>query len=650
MLVARTAVADVWQDVAGYNYGDEPNPCEQAEKILADTDPSEYAEIEDKLISVVNATDATKDGKSIACRFLQQVGSEKCIPTVSALLDDAFLSHYARLVLQRLESDAADKAMLDALTRVPNSAKIGILGSLAERGDRDAVRPAARLAASSDSAVAAAAIDALGKIGGADAARLLTALKVRADLRPHRMRAMVACAASLPPKESAALCEEVLTGPYGPARVAALKQLAVVAPVEAAAAIARAITGSDAKLRQGAFAAIAGTENPALTRDMVSLLKRLEDEQKASLITALGTRGDRTALEPVGKYVSSSDPGVRRAAVKAVGKLGDENVVKFLLDAVDSPQMSETVTRAIVSMKGDKIDAVLVDALETESLKEPAIRVCIARGTNEAVPALLKLTQDSDSDVRKDAWSGLGALAGAGSIGTIMDLALDGSQKTDLSRVESALKSIIARASDRGKCFEVIAARYARAPVDVRGMILRLGPAVGDTNALSLEARALESANDKLSGAALRALTNWPNESAAPKLLYLAKNADSGTDRIVALRGYIRIAGLKSARIPDDKRVEMLRTAMDIATRTEEKKQVIGALQNVRSVSSVKMLARYIDDSALQNEAQMAAANLLWNMRRSNSEDLKSIAKKLTQSDNKTVADRAKRALDELSK
>ena len=108
-LAAGVLLADVWDDLARYEYGDESKAGEAVEKLLQETAPSEYAGLEAKLMGVVASKEATQAGKAIACRMLQQVGTKKCIPAVSGLLADKVLSHYARLVLERLKCDEADR-------------------------------------------------------------------------------------------------------------------------------------------------------------------------------------------------------------------------------------------------------------------------------------------------------------------------------------------------------------------------------------------------------------------------------------------------------------------------------------------------------------------------------------------------------------
>ncbi|MHC4744564.1 MAG: HEAT repeat domain-containing protein, partial [Planctomycetota bacterium] len=484
ILVTQTSFGDVWEDIAGYEYGDDPNPCEQAEALLQETPINEYSKIEDKLIAVVASKDATQTGKTIACRFLQQVGTEKCIPAVSGLLRDEILSDYARLVLERLKSEKADKAMRDALNKAPDKARVGILASLAERRDKKAVKSACNLANSGNTAVTKAAIQAIGKIGGKEAARCLSSMKPTENLVPIQMHAMIECARSLSGKDAASLCEKVLAGTYSPCRIAALRELANVDAARASSLIAGAIKDSDAKFSRGGLGIVAGTKGEKLTRDMLDLLDELSSNQKAELIVALGARGDKTALKGIMKYINSEDTVIRDASITAVSKLGDASVVKPLLSTADSPKLRESVTRAIAGMEDDKINAVLVESLKNRNLRMAAIQASIARGCTEAVPILLKLVQDKDPDVREQSWTGLAALASADDMDSIMKTVVEIKKAEDLSNAEGVVRKVFSRAENRSKCFEVIARYYEPATETTKSFILDLAAATGDSNAL----------------------------------------------------------------------------------------------------------------------------------------------------------------------
>ncbi len=648
VLATQVSFGDVWRDIAGYEYGDDPNPCAQAELLLQETPVDRYGAIERKLIAVAASKDATQTGKAVTCRFLQQIGTEKCIPAMSGLLSDEILSDYARGVLERLKCAAADKAMRNALDKAPDKAKVGILGSLGERRDKKAVKPAAKLANSSNPAVAKAAIHAIGKIGGMRAARCLSSMKPAKELVPVRMQAMVQCAGSLSGRDAVFLCEKVLAGPSGPWRIAALRELTKADAAKASDLLADAIKGDDLKLRRGALSIVADTKSRELTTAMVDLTDKLGADRKAQLITALGAGGDAAAISGITGYLQSKDAVIRNAAVNAVGKLGDASVVKLLLGAAGSSETA--VTKAIAAMKDESVNAVLVESLKDPNLRRAAIKACIARGCTEAAGDLLKLAKDKDADVRKQAWAGLAALAGDDNIDSIMETVVEIKQAKDLALAEGAIKQILSRTQDRGRSFQTVAAHYDAATETLKYVILDLGAVTGDSTALKLVRNALQSPDKDLYARALRALARWPNNSAAEDLLSLAQSAPQTVDRIVALRGYIRIAGLETAGLRAAERIKMLKTAMGLAQRNDEKKLVVSALQHVKHLESLDMLKKYMDDPALGAEARMSAANLIWDLRKRHSAEIAEIAAKLASSKHKAVANKAKKTLAELEK
>jgi len=650
LVLAAPAAADVWDDLAGYEYGDDPNDGQAVEQLVQETPPAEYAPIEKGLLRVVASADATQAGKAVACRMLQQVGTETCIPAVSKLLGDEVLAHYARLVLERLETAKADAAMRAALARAPEKVQVGLLNSLGERRDAEAVPAIARLARSEKPTVAEAAIRALGKIGGTPAAEALGSLKPNDVLVPVRMQALVQCAATVPAAEAAAMCEMVLAGPYSPARIAALRALASASPAKAAPRIAAAVQGEDPTLCKGALGIVAETKGEGLTVAMVALLDRLPADRQAGLVRALGTRGDKAALEPLTKRITSADAAVRDAAITAVAKLGDAGTVGVLLKMAGTDALRARVAEAISRMTADGVDEAVARALDDAGLRTAAIDAAVARGAAAAVPGLLKLVRSDDAALRERAWAGVATLAGADHVGGVMQALIAAKDEKDRARAADAVRKIIARAEDQAACFQTIAGYYGKVDDTAKGVILGLGSASGDAAALKLEREALGSGNRELSGQAVRALAAWPNATAAEDLLRLAKGADEKVDRLLALRGYIRIAGMKEADLSGKRRMEMLRTAMDLADRPQEKKQAVSGLQHAKSIESLNMLKKYMDDPALKAEAEMAAANLIWDLRNRHTAEVAEMAQRLLESKNKTVVEKASKTMADLSK
>ena len=172
MMAAASAPAqprggDVYQAIIQRDFGTASNELIAVEKEIADTRPEQYAPIEARLIAVLEAPGATLPGKQFACQMLRTVGSAQCVPAVSRLLTDEKLSHVARQVFQDLRDPAVDEALRQALARTQGDLRLGIVHTLGDRRNRSSLEAISALAAGADEATARAALNALGKIGGA---------------------------------------------------------------------------------------------------------------------------------------------------------------------------------------------------------------------------------------------------------------------------------------------------------------------------------------------------------------------------------------------------------------------------------------------------------------------------------------------------
>jgi HEAT repeat protein len=112
------------------------------------------------------------------------------------MLTDAETSDMARYSLERVPSEHVEAALREALPTTQGRTRVGIINSLGNRGDSQAVAPLGKLLADSDEDVARAAAWALGRIGGAEAVRLLAARKDSAEgrVRAEILDAYLVCA------------------------------------------------------------------------------------------------------------------------------------------------------------------------------------------------------------------------------------------------------------------------------------------------------------------------------------------------------------------------------------------------------------------------------------------------------------------------
>jgi hypothetical protein len=146
--------------------------------------------------------------------------------------------------------------------------------------------------------------------------------------------------------------------------------------------------------------------------------------------------------------------------------------------------------------------------------------------------------------------------------------------------------------------------------------MLRSLPQLGGDAALEAVATETRSTDKQTQDAAVRALADWRDANAAPRLLEIARDADDQTSRILALRGYLRLAGVQDKR-PVAQTVEMYRQALATATRPDEKRLAISGLSAVRHVDALKLVAEYAADDEVGAEAALAALKIVTPQERS---------------------------------
>jgi HEAT repeat protein len=180
---------ELLQQIASYEFGQSREPLLMAEawvRMYLDSE-QERRGIAFALAGLLEGN-ATKDGKQFVCRQLAIIGAEEDLPSVAPLLLKADTADMARYAIQRMPGAKVDTALLYALENTEAAAVPGIINSLADRRTADAVNPLRERAAGEDLVVVECAIAALGKIGGADAAKALA--KIKRDVDPSLTRAV----------------------------------------------------------------------------------------------------------------------------------------------------------------------------------------------------------------------------------------------------------------------------------------------------------------------------------------------------------------------------------------------------------------------------------------------------------------------------
>ncbi|MBM3858968.1 MAG: hypothetical protein FJ395_04875 [Verrucomicrobia bacterium] len=569
---------------------------------------------ESELIAVLKS-DAKLEEKVAACRQLAVVGTKQAVPILAPLLADEKLAHMARYALEPMPDASVDAAFRDALGTVKGKLLIGVINSIAVRGDKKAIPQLLKLWQDADAGVADAAAAALGKLGSVEAAPKLTG------------DAALRCAEALGGKHAVAIYNRLLTDKAQQIRAAAVHGLLCSGNVP----VEKFLVEDDPI----AFAAALKTLQQELpgakvTKAAAGQLDKLTPVSKPLLIAALGNRGDVAALPVVLAAAKSGDKAARVAAFRALAQFRKPDAVPVLAAAVTDADLGPAAQEALVSLPGREADAAIL-ALFNDS---PSVAITLAtqRRLTSAMPALMKLAKDAKQ--RGPALKAIGELAGEADVPALLDL-LPG------DAVEQALISVCGRTPN---AIGPVSARLNSAPASAKGSLFRVLGAIGGPKALAAVRAGVTDNDAEVKRAAVRALATWKDTEAAPDLLGFAKSLPDATDKLLCLRGAITLAANPS--LPAEERLKVCKSAEALIERPEEKKLLLGTLGGVAHPDALAMVLPYLDNAATKAEAGLAAVSIGQKIMRTNRKEVvQALQQVLKSTDNPNLKERVNAVL-----
>ena len=605
-------------------------------------------ERESKLIGVLKS-DAPPQNKAIACKQLAIYGSKAAVPALAALLPDERLASWARIGLEAIPDPAADEALRGAMGKLKGKLLIGVINSIGVRRYAKAADGLIQRLKDADAEVASAAGEALGRIGGDKAAN---ALERSLDGAPPAVRSAIAY--------GCILCAERLHAEGNPSAAVKLYDKVRKADVpkqrhlEAVrgAILARGGDGTELlieqlKSRDKALFGIGlrtARELPGggVTEALVSELGNLKADRRALLILALADRGDPKALPAVLAAVKSGPAKVRLMAMGTLEKMGNALCVPVLLEAAveADAEVARAAEAALARLPRNGVDAHICMSLTKTSGKKREILIRLAglRRIKSALVPLAKCAKDPDAGCRGAAVAALGTLGGPEQVPDLVRVLRKTRDPRERAGIDKALRTICARGG--AACAPHLMPLAKSDEGALRAIALHALVCAGGADALGAVKSGIDDKDEAVRDEAVRALSNWPNNwpedvGVRRPLLGLARSGKKPSHRILALRGYLQ--HLQGARkLKDAEKLAMLKEALSLITRAEEKRLAISVLGNIRAGGALEMLVTFAADRATAEEACSAIVNLAGN------KDLKSVSRQQRRQALQTVVEKSK--------
>ena len=610
--------AEPYSAILKYKQGDNRKDCSAIEDQVRATVPAGYKAIEARLLATLQSADASADCKFFVCRQLMIVGGDDSVPALAALLTDETLTFAGRFALERNPSPKAAAALRDALGKTNGKVQLGIISSIGARKDAAAIGDLAKLAASSDAAIATSAIRALGYIGTAEAGQALASLKIGDTLAKTTVDAQLECARLLAARGSKADAVAIYKQVKGDELVqaAAFKGLvAAETPANAAKLAIDAVEGTDAARRDAAASAVGAA--PKEVRDAIAqALPSLKTAGQAALLAAIVDQSDVTLRPTLLKLIAGTDAAVRGMALEGLANHGEADDVEMLVKLATAETPEAQIARKTLDRMGKSgVDDVLgkLATAGPVAQRQVAIKSLTSRKVLSSLPALCKLAAEKDAAIAIEALKAIGDIGTATELLALLDVLGTTTDASVRSTAEKAAQSISARAQDKKPCSQALAAALKKAAIaNVRASLLRILQRVGDDVSLSAVREMLGAAEADVKDAAIRTLSDWPNVAAAPDLARLMKESTDAKYQVLALRGYVQLAALSDT--PVEQRAKMYKEAISAARRDEEKRTIIAGLATLPVPESLDLLAAYAKEDVLGDEVAIAACKVARNL------------------------------------
>jgi HEAT repeat protein len=395
----------------------------------------------------------------------------------------------------------------------------------------------------------------------------------------------------------------------GHVRMAAFRGIVMAKPTEATPRLVKALGGEDEGLRSMAVRLMQESPGPEATKAFAAALPQLPPVGQLALLKVLEGRGDPAARPAVLDVMKSTDENVRVASLKALCAVGGAADVTVLAGKVATGADAEKAVAAegLALLKGDDVNAAIVAAIKgaDAGARAALVRSLGARSAADTVATVMECAKDSDAGVRLAALESAKVLAGEGQAPALVGSVKSAKDDAERKAAEEALLAACGRG--REKCAASLVAGFSGADVASKMVLLRAMGRAGGPKALQAVQAATKDADASVQDEAVRVLIGWSDASVAPALLALAKSAANEKHQVLALQGYVRLAGEQPT---DGAKVKMLTEAMGLAKRPDDKKLVLGALSNVQTVESLRLVVPCLGDAALAEEASAAAVKI----------------------------------------
>jgi HEAT repeat protein len=377
---------------------------------------------------------------------------------------------------------------------------------------------------------------------------------------------------------------------------------------------------SDERLfRNAALLSIREIPSDALATALNAEVAQAPAELQIQLLTALGDCYNAQSLSVLQAMTASENPEARKTAMTVLGRIGGAADVGVLLDVVAKNRSAGESASAVSSlsrMQGVAIDPQIVSALAATTdaaTRIQFIRVLENRAATNAVGELLRQAGDPDAKVSLAALRALKSLASYADLSALIALTRYGKSEDVREAAENAVIGVCNRTGTAAAGSEAVLVELKRASDPaVKNSWIRILASLGNPTALPAILAAANDPNESVAANAIEQLANWPDPAPVDDLFAVVQTGGKPALRNRALTSAIQLAttAAEDHQSPTDTLVKWFELANQAAQTTDDRRRILSGLGHLKDIRSFRLLAPYLDDPALHNEAAVAIVQI----------------------------------------
>ena len=588
--------------------------------LAADRESS--ADKQRKFIAILQS-DAPPQDKAIPCKQLAIYGDKEAVPALAPLLADKDLASWARIALEAIPGPEADEALRAAVPQLKGNLLIGTINSIGIRRDAKAVQVLAGKLSDADVEVVAAAAAALGKISGAEAAKVLNQALASAGQQtmPAVAEGSILCAerflADGKFAEATQLYDAVRKADVPKQRRLEATRGAILARQSAGLPLLIEQLRSPARAE---FAMALRTARELDGRDVTEAIAaemdRAGSDHGVMLLLALADRTDAAVLPKLLQVAGKSSKPTRVASLALLDRFGDISAVPVLLNAASEAdaEVAQPAKATLTRMEGKSVDAALLNRLPQASgrTRQVIIELAALRRIEAAVPAIVSSVEDPDPGIRRAALGTLSTLGSEQQAGDLVRLLSKAPDSADRDAIEGALTAICGRTGTKSLPQVLPLAKNSNS--ELRIISLRALATVGGRDALAAVTSALDDRDESVQDEAVGTLATWPNNwpedgTVAEPLLSLVKSGKKRSYQVQGARGYLLYVQ-ENKKLSNPDKLKAIDDLLPLLKQPPEKRLAISALSSIPTAKTLESLVTLADDPAIAEEACLAIVNV----------------------------------------